>query len=98
MAEQDELHAALEARRELGPEYEPQVVDSFLERVERRLAERRDNKPARPEANKTLALAIISLILSIPLTAIGVTQAGLTGLVVVWAGIVLVNLAYTQRR
>ncbi len=98
MAEQDELHAALEARKELGPEYEPHVVDSFLERIERRLAERRDTKPARPEANKTLALAIISLILSIPLMAIGVTQAGLTGLVVVWAGIVLVNLAYTQRR
>jgi hypothetical protein len=43
MAEQDELHAAIEARKELGPDYEPQVVDSFLERIEKRLEQRQDS-------------------------------------------------------
>ena len=36
----DELRAAIEARKELGTEMEPAVIDSFVERVERRLAER----------------------------------------------------------
>ena len=36
----DELRAAIEARKELGTEMRPAVIDSFVERVERRLAER----------------------------------------------------------
>ena len=36
----DELRAALEARRELGPEHEGEVVDAFLDRVERSLQQR----------------------------------------------------------
>src|SRR5690349_12195271 len=33
--ERDELIAALAARRELGPELEPAVIDAFVERLER---------------------------------------------------------------
>ena len=34
----DELEAAIEARKELGAEKEPALVDAFVERIERRLA------------------------------------------------------------
>jgi hypothetical protein len=102
MVERDELRATIEARRELGQELEPEIIDSFVERIERRLNElertRSPVKRARDGADKTLAVAIVSLGFAIPLTAIGVTQAGLVGLAIVWIGIVLVNLAYARRR
>jgi hypothetical protein len=102
MIERDEVHAAIEARRELGQELEPAIIDSFVERIEKRLADlEKTRQPVRRQSSgddKTLALAIVSMAVAIPLTAIGVTQAGLVGLAIVWIGIVLVNLAYARRR
>jgi hypothetical protein len=102
MIERDEVRATLEARREVGEELEPELIDSFVARIEKRLAEldrtRRPESRSKSGEDKTLALAIVSLAAAIPLTAIGVTQAGLAGLLIIWAGIVLVNLAYSQRR
>jgi hypothetical protein len=40
---------------------------------------------------------IISLVLAIPLSAIGVANAGIEGLVVAWLGIVGVNVAQVAR-
>ena len=97
--DREELQAAIEARRELGPDLEPQIVDSFVERIERRLQERSRVTPRKTYgSDKSVALAIVSLGVAIPLTAIAVTQAGLIGLVVAWLGIVLVNFAYALRR
>ena len=102
MVDRDDVHAAIEARRELGQELEPEIIDSFVERIERRLTELEGRRrPASRDSSrddKTVVLAVLSLAVAIPLTAIGVTQAGIVGLVVVWLGIVLVNLAYSQRR
>ena len=83
----EEAQAALEARRELGHEYEDEVVDALVEKIERRLAERR---PARREGSIT-PLALGSLGVSIPLIAIAGNFAGLAGIVVVCLAIVLVN-------
>ena len=47
MSEREELQAHVAARRELGPEYEPELVDSFLERVEGKLDQRYRGKAAR---------------------------------------------------
>ena len=38
----DELRSAIEARKELGDEMEPAIIDAFVERIERRLADRAD--------------------------------------------------------
>jgi hypothetical protein len=102
MVERDELRATIEARREVGQELEPELIDQFVERIEKRIAE--TGKPKQPVKRDTtsgdekrLALAIVSLVVAIPLTGIGVTQAGLVGLAIVWIGIVLVNLAYSLR-
>jgi hypothetical protein len=98
--EREDLHAAIEARKELGAELEPQIIDSFVERIERRLAERRPAKPARRQggSDRAFALAVLSLILAIPLSGIAAEKSGLTGLLVVWIGIVLVNLFYSARQ
>jgi hypothetical protein len=97
--DREELAAAIEARRELGPELEPHIVDSFVERIERRVAEQKGAKPVRKsDDGGTLALAIMSLLAGIPITAIAATHGGIVAIAVVWAGIVLVNLAYARRR
>ena|SRR5712691_2920657 len=98
--EREELEAAIHARRELGADMEPHVIDSFVERIERRLEERARPRPAprRSNADKTLALAIVSLGTAIPITGIAATHGGIAAMIVVWIGIVLVNLAYALRR
>ncbi|MFC9247169.1 hypothetical protein ACFT7S_25195 [Streptomyces sp. NPDC057136] len=105
-----ELDATVQARAELGPEYESVLIDSFLEKVERRLDGTLDRRVRRLLAEQQMAVArearspqavrrfgerfgfgIVSLVLAIPLSAIGVANAGIDGLVVAWLGIVGVN-------
>lgn len=94
----EEARATLAARRELGAEFDDQLVDQFVEKVERRLEERQ-RTPARQERGKgTFELAVVSMIVGIPLSGIGAGISGLAGLFVVWAGIVLVNLVFALRR
>lgn len=111
-----ELDATLQARAELGPEYEAALVDSFLEKVEqhldgtldrqvrRHLAEQRTTvvretrtPPALGSFGERFGFATVSLVLAIPLSAIGVANAGIEGLVVAWAGIVGVNAVHVAR-
>lgn len=46
----------------------------------------------------TFVLAIVSIALGIPLTAIASATAGFAGLLVAWVGIVLVNIVYGRTR
>lgn len=109
----DELAATLAARQELGPEYEQALVESLAERIgttidariEARLAAARQavaapltQAPHPTQLDRShLALAMASLGMGIPLTAIAGGIAGVPGLVVAWAGIAVVNLAYALR-
>jgi hypothetical protein len=93
----EELHAAIEARRELGADYEPQLVESFLERIEKRLDERLPPKPVPRERPAVTPLVLGSLGLSIPLIGIAGGTAGLPGVALVCLAIVLVNL-FAMRR
>ncbi|MFE3886560.1 hypothetical protein ACFXPQ_27255 [Streptomyces lydicus] len=104
-----ELDATLQTRKELGPEYESELLESFLEklersvdqRVRRQLAEQqvqvaRGIRPPRPGGGgpvswERFGLAVLSLVLAVPLSAIAASQAGETGLLLCWAGIVGVN-------
>ncbi|MGA4849320.1 hypothetical protein ACOBQB_24805 [Streptomyces sp. G5(2025)] len=47
--------------------------------------------------SERFGFGVISLILAVPLSAIGATNAGLTGLVVTWAGICGVNGVHALR-
>ncbi|WP_228978742.1 hypothetical protein [Streptomyces sp. DH12] len=85
-----------------------QRLDASIDRrVGRRLAERRlDAARARGGPSEDggtggygdrFGFATVSLVLAVPLSAIGAAQAGLTGLVVAWLGIVGVNALHTLR-
>jgi hypothetical protein len=98
----DDVSSMIGARRELGEEMEPAVVDAFLERVEAAIeaqaAERRPKQRGSvPDSGERLALAIVSLGTGIPITAIAAEQGGVVGMLVVWAGIVGVNFSFARR-
>jgi hypothetical protein len=103
MVEREDVQSAIEARRELGEELEPQVIDSFLERIEKRIDERvRNTRPAKPKPIP-LILPLGSLGIGIGATgaALGPTDGSAGGIVVAivaWLAIAIVNIAYALRR
>jgi hypothetical protein len=98
-----DVETALEARRELGAEYEPQVIDSFVDRIERRLDERVQARKPIERRPIPLLLPLGSLGIGIGATgaALGPTNGGAGGIVVAiiaWLAIAIVNVAYALRR
>jgi hypothetical protein len=100
----EDVDSMIEARRELGEDMEPALIDAFLDRVEAaaeaRAAEKRrpDPQPWNDGRGEQLALSIISLGTGIPITAIAAEQGGVVGMLVAWAGIVGVNFSFARRR
>ena len=103
--ERQEVEAFLETRRELGPSYEREVVDAFAERIERAvearvgatswdLKQQRDDE--RGDRQRQLALGIVSLGVSIPITIPLAVTDNLGALAISWLGIVGVNAAHAS--
>lgn len=97
MSERDtreELQAAIGARKELGAELEPGVIDSFVERIERRLIERDtagDQALKRKRAHqKEMVLGAMGL--SIPLLAIAAIFTGLAGVIAVLGALAVIAI------
>ncbi|MGK5628685.1 hypothetical protein [Streptomyces sp. URMC 123] len=113
-----ELAATLDARRELGTEYESEFVETFLEKVEQRIDSEVELRVRRHLAEQRMEVArggrpphegrsgfgerfgfgALSLVLAVPLSAIGVANADLAGLLIAWAGIVAVNVVHMMGR
>ena len=87
----DEARAALEARRELGPDYEDDLVERFAARVEERLKAAAPAPRARLDHNQKTGIVIVSIIASIPLVAIA-SGVGLAGVIAVCVALVAVNV------
>ncbi|NKQ27191.1 hypothetical protein [Streptomyces galbus] len=111
-----ELNATLQARRELGEEYDSALVESFLEKVDQRIDGAVERRVRRQMAEQQMVAArdarspkatdswgerfgfgIVSLVLAVPLSAIGAGTAHLPGLIVSWFGIVGVNAVQAAR-
>ncbi|WP_433157747.1 hypothetical protein [Kribbella sp. CA-247076] len=109
-----DLRAAVEARRELGPEYEDEIIDSFLAKLDAREAQRhtqdlqhrREDQMLEAVGLKRregsdpggLALAIVSVACAIPISAIAADMTGLPGMLISWAGLVGINFAWRSNR
>lgn len=105
----DEIRAAAETHRELPPEYQNAVIESFLAKVDREIDARVDARLAmhgqgrvrdrRPRTPAFFALA--TMVAGIPLSAIAVAAgqhpAGFWGLLVIWVAIVAIDVAYISR-
>ncbi len=85
---------AISAREELGDEMEPAVIDAFVERIERRLAdgagERERALKRRRDHQKEMVLG--SMGISIPLLAIAAVFTGLPGVIAVCVALVVIAL------
>jgi hypothetical protein len=110
----EEIRAAAETYSELGPGYRDAVIESFLEKVggeiDARVAARLAALEPMPgptrrqrrgsASGSPLALAVISMVLGIPISAIAVAAgshpAGALGLIVVWMAIAVINLGYAM--
>jgi hypothetical protein len=97
-----DIEAALAARSDLGPAYEPAIVDSLVEqmeaaietRVDAQLAQdRRAEKLEGQRMHQQMILGIVSLGTGIPITAIA-SGEGVPGIAIAWGGIAAVNLAH----
>ena len=101
----DELRAAAEVHRELGPEYDQAVVESFLDRlgpeidarVDARVVQELEAGVGQPRT-PSMKLAITSMALGIPLTGIvassGDHPVGFIGVLIIWLAIAIINVAY----
>jgi hypothetical protein len=92
----EELRATLEARRELGPAYEVELVERFAERLEQRLKP----EPARrrePLSGEETGIVIVSILAAIPLIGAAGATAGLAGVIAVCIALVLVNFLVLRR-
>ena len=91
------------ARQELGPDYEPEIIDAFLEKLDARIGAQVAPTPAPAPPTPTndpggLALAIVSVGAGIPITAIAASQEGTIAVIICWGGLVGVNLARAVSR
>jgi hypothetical protein len=91
----DELEAAIEARKELGAELEPAVIDGFVERIERRIAERETQSEralkARRDHQRDMVLGAMGI--SVPLFIFAAIFTGLAGVIAVCAVLGVIALA-----
>lgn len=102
----EELAATVAARQELGERMEAEVIDAFLDRVERALDARieakvqervgRSGVAAAERAKNFTGRIAASLGIGIPLTAIAGGIGGVVGIIGVWAAIVVLNVYYTE--
>jgi hypothetical protein len=94
----DELESAIEARKELGDEMEPAVIDAFVARIERRLVEHADRGERalqrKREHQKEMVLG--SMAVSIPLLAIAAIFTGLAGVIAVCAALAVIAIVSSR--
>jgi small-conductance mechanosensitive channel len=94
----EELQAAIEARKEVGAEMEPAVIDAFVARIEQRLAERDEERERalkrKREHQKEMVLGAMGI--SIPLLAIAAIFTGLAGVIAVCAALAVIAIATRQ--
>jgi hypothetical protein len=88
----DELQAAIEARKELGADMEPALIDAFVERIEQQLEERAQERERalkrKRDHQKEMVLGAMGI--SVPLFAIAAIFTGLAGVIVVCTALAVI--------
>jgi hypothetical protein len=90
----DEVRAAIDARTELGEDMEPAVIDAFVERIERRLAERTaaSERSLKQKRDHQRELILGAMGISIPMLAVAAIFTGLAGVLVVCAALAVIAI------
>ncbi|QBI54588.1 hypothetical protein [Streptomonospora litoralis] len=103
-----DLAASLQASRELGPDYDEAIAAAIVERLDHTVEERVRNqlsaagidprnpaKPAQPSDQwwGKWVMGLLSMCLVIPLSAIGGSFMGPAGVIMAWAGVIVLYVA-----
>ena len=96
--QKDELEAAIEARKELGADMEPAIIDAFVERIERRLGGRvgENEQSLKRKRDHQKEMVLGAMAISIPLFAIAAVFAGLAGILAVCATLAVIAIAASR--
>jgi hypothetical protein len=94
----EELEAALEARKELGAEMEPAVIDAFVARIEQRLTDRtdEDERSMKRKRDHQKEMVLGSMGISIPLFAIAAVFTGLPGVIAVCLALAVIAIVSSR--
>ena len=97
--DREELEAAIEARKELGAELEPAVIDSFVERIEKSLVKRDEQreKALKRKRDHQKEMVLGAMGISIPLMAIAAIFTGLAGVIAVCVAIGVVAIVSARQ-
>jgi hypothetical protein len=91
----DELLAVVRARDELAPGHDEQLVESFLEQLDREIDKRiAARKP--PRISSRAIVSIVALLLALPLTIVA-AFAGWQAVAVTWLAIVVIIYLVDRR-
>ena len=90
----DELGAAMEARKELGADMEPAVIEAFVDQIERRMADRmgEGERALKRKQDHQKEMVLGSMAISIPLLAIAAIFTGLPGVVAVCVALAVIAI------
>lgn len=100
----EEVEALVAARRELPEGHDQELIDTFMEKVSAEIDARVDERLAEQDDEEygydpgQIGVAIGSIALGIPVTAVAGSTAELPGIVVAWIGIIVVNVLYARSR
>ena len=97
--DREEVQAALEARKELGAELEPAVIDSFVERIEKSIVKRDEQreKALKRQRDHQKEMVLGAMGISIPLMAIAAIFTGLAGVIAVCVAIAVVAIVSARQ-
>ena len=91
----DELRATIEARKELGEEAEPALIEAFVDRIEKELSnrQRESEQSLRRKREHQKEMVLGSMALSIPLLIVAAIFTGLAGVIVVCLALAVIAIA-----
>ena len=94
----EELRSAIEARKELGDDMEPAVVDAFVARIERRIADRAeaDDRALERKRNHQKEMVLGSMGIAVPLLLFAAIFTGLPGVIAVCAAITVIAVVTSR--
>lgn len=94
----DELRSAIAARKELDDEMEPAMIDAFVARIERRLADRAavDDRALQRKRDHQKEMVLGSMGISVPLLAIAAIFTGLPGVIAVCVALVVIAVVSSR--
>lgn len=103
----EDVEATLASRKELGPEYDRALIESFTQRMDQHVRAqsrtrvshlRREAAAAHERSRESVSVTLGSLGIGVPLSGVAASNGGLWGLAICWAGILGVNVVHAWSR